>query len=123
MMFINISCGIGIIYTASPLAQESIGLTPAQAAGVVGLMSIFNGLGRLGWASLSDYLGRPGTYTAFFIIEVVAFWVLPDITSVILFQLVLYLILTCYGGGLPLSRRISAICSAPRSWAPSMATS
>jgi hypothetical protein len=99
MMFINISCGIGIIYTASPLAQESIGLTPAQAAGVVGLMSIFNGLGRLGWASLSDYLGRPGTYTAFFIIQIVAFWVLPDITSVILFQIVLYLILTCYGGG------------------------
>jgi MFS transporter, OFA family, oxalate/formate antiporter len=99
MMFINISCGIGIIYTASPLAQESIGLTPAQAAGVVGLMSIFNGLGRLGWASLSDYLGRPGTYTAFFIIQIVAFWVLPDITSVILFQIVVYLILTCYGGG------------------------
>ena len=99
MMFINISCGIGIIYTASPLAQESIGLTPAQAAGVVGLMSIFNGLGRLGWASLSDYLGRPSIYTAFFIIQIVAFWVLPDITSVILFQIVLYLILTCYGGG------------------------
>jgi hypothetical protein len=99
MMFINISCGIGIIYTASPLAQESIGLTPAQAAGVVGLMSIFNGLGRLGWASLSDYLGRPSTYTAFFIILIVAFCVLPDITSVILFQIVLYLILTCYGGG------------------------
>ena len=57
MMFINISCGIGIIYTASPLAQESIGLTPAQAAGVVGLMSVFNGLGRLGWASFSDLPG------------------------------------------------------------------
>jgi len=41
MMFINISCGIGIIYTASPLAQESIGLTPAEAAAVVGMMSIF----------------------------------------------------------------------------------
>ena len=99
MMFINISCGIGIIYTASPLAQESIGLTPAQAAGVVGLMSIFNGLGRLGWASFSDYLGRPNTYTVFFILQVVAFWVLPSITSIILFQVVLYLILTCYGGG------------------------
>jgi len=99
MMFINISCGIGIIYTASPLAQESIGLTPAQAAGVVGLMSIFNGLGRLGWASFSDYLGRPNTYTVFFIVQIVAFWVLPSITSIILFQVVLYLILTCYGGG------------------------
>jgi OFA family oxalate/formate antiporter-like MFS transporter len=99
MMFINISCGIGIIYTASPLAQESIGLTPAQAAGVVGLMSVFNGLGRLGWASFSDYLGRANTYTLFFAIQIVAFWVLPSITSIILFQVVLYLILTCYGGG------------------------
>jgi OFA family oxalate/formate antiporter-like MFS transporter len=99
MMFINISCGIGIIYTASPLAQESIGLTPAQAAGVVGLMSIFNGLGRLGWASFSDYLGRANTYTLFFALQIVAFWLLPDIHSVILFQVVLYMILTFYGGG------------------------
>ncbi|MGE5232246.1 MAG: MFS transporter [Deltaproteobacteria bacterium] len=99
MMFINISCGIGIIYTASPLAQQSIGLTPAEAAGVVGLMSIFNGLGRLGWASFSDYLGRANTYTLFFAVEILAFWFLPSITSVIMFQVVLYLILTFYGGG------------------------
>jgi len=99
MMFINISCGIGIIYTASPLAQESIGLTPAQAAGVVGLMSIFNGLGRLGWASFSDYLGRANTYTLFFAVQILAFWFLPSITSVIMFQVVLYMILTFYGGG------------------------
>lgn len=99
MMFINISCGIGIIYTASPLAQESIGLTPSEAAGVVGLMSIFNGLGRLGWASFSDFLGRANTYTLFFVIEILAFYFLPTITSVILFQVVLYLILSCYGGG------------------------
>jgi MFS transporter, OFA family, oxalate/formate antiporter len=99
MMFINISCGIGIIYTASPLAQQSIGLTPGEAAGVVGLMSIFNGLGRLGWASFSDYLGRANTYTLFFAVEILAFWFLPSITSVILFQVVLYMILTFYGGG------------------------
>ena len=99
MMFINISCGIGIIYTASPLAQESIGLTPAQAAGVVGLMSIFNGLGRLGWASFSDYLGRANTYTLFFAVQIGAFWLLPDIHSIIMFQVVLYMILTFYGGG------------------------
>ena len=99
MMFINISCGIGIIYTASPLAQESIGLTAAQAAAVVGLMSIFNGLGRIGWATFSDFLGRANTYTFFFVVEIAAFYFLPDITSIILFQVVLYLILTMYGGG------------------------
>ncbi len=99
MMFINISCGIAVIYAASPLAQESIGLTAAEAAGVVGLMSLFNGVGRLAWASASDYLGRPNTYAIFFIVQIIAFYVLPSITSVILFQIVLYTILTCYGGG------------------------
>ena len=99
MMFINISCGIGVIYSASPLAQESIGLTPGEAAAVVGMMAIFNGLGRLGWASFSDFLGRANTYTLFFVIQIAAFYFLPNITSVILFQVVLYLILTCYGGG------------------------
>jgi len=99
MMFINISCGIGIIYTASPLAQESIGLTPSEAAAVVGMMAIFNGLGRIGWASFSDFLGRANTYTLFFVIEIFAYYFLPNIKSIILFQFVLYLILTCYGGG------------------------
>ncbi|GAA5215064.1 OFA family MFS transporter [Corallincola platygyrae] len=99
MMFINISCGIAVIYSASPLAQESIGLSAVEAAAIVGLMSLFNGLGRITWASLSDYLGRPTTYMAFFLIQIVAFYLLPNISSVILFQIVLYTILTCYGGG------------------------
>lgn len=99
MMFINISCGIGVIYSASPLAQESIGLSPAEAAAVVGLMSLFNGLGRIGWASFSDVLGRGQTYMVFFLIQIAAFVILPNITSVLLFQIVLYTILTCYGGG------------------------
>jgi OFA family oxalate/formate antiporter-like MFS transporter len=99
MMFINISCGIGVIYSASPLAQETIGLSPVEAAAVVGLMSLFNGLGRIGWASASDYLGRGYTYMTFFLIQIVAFILLPNIGSVILFQVVLYTILTTYGGG------------------------
>ncbi len=99
MMFINISCGIAVIYSASPLAQESIGLNAAEAAAVVGLMSVFNGLGRITWASLSDYLGCPNTYIAFFVIQILAFSLLPNISSVILFQIVLFTILTCYGGG------------------------
>ncbi|GGA74901.1 MFS transporter [Neiella marina] len=99
MMFINISCGIGVIYSASPLAQESIGLSAAEAAAVVGLMSLFNGLGRIGWASFSDVLGRGQTYMVFFLIQIAAFVILPNITSVLVFQIVLYTILTCYGGG------------------------
>jgi OFA family oxalate/formate antiporter-like MFS transporter len=99
MLFINVTCGIAIISVASPMAQEIAGLTPIAAASMVGIMGLFNGAGRIGWASLSDYIGRPNTYTAFFAIQIVAFFLLPTVSSAFLFQLLIFLILTCYGGG------------------------
>jgi MFS transporter, OFA family, oxalate/formate antiporter len=99
MLFINVTCGIAIISVASPMAQEIAGLTPIAAASMVGIMGLFNGGGRIGWASLSDYIGRPNTYTAFFAIQIVAFFLLPTASSAFLFQLLIFLILTCYGGG------------------------
>jgi OFA family oxalate/formate antiporter-like MFS transporter len=99
MLFINVTCGIAVISVASPIAQEIVGMTAVQAAAVVGLTGLFNGAGRIAWASLSDYIGRPNTYTAFFAIQIVAFFLLPNLSSVLLFQIVLYLIMTCYGGG------------------------
>lgn len=99
MLFINVTCGIAIISVASPMAQEIAGMTSIAAASMVGLMGLFNGGGRIGWASLSDYIGRPNTYTAFFAIQIVAFFLLPSVSNAFLFQLLIFLILTCYGGG------------------------
>ncbi|WP_085505340.1 L-lactate MFS transporter [Thalassobacillus devorans] len=99
MLFINVTCGIAILSVASPMAQEIAGLSAAAAATMVGLMGFFNGAGRIAWASISDYIGRPNVYTTFFIIQVVAFFALPGITHAILFQVVVFLIITCYGGG------------------------
>jgi OFA family oxalate/formate antiporter-like MFS transporter len=56
-------------------------------------------LGRIGWASLSDFIGRPTTYMAFFIIQIAAYFILPSISNALLFQILLFLIITCYGGG------------------------
>jgi len=99
MMFINISCGIAIISVASPMVQEFTGLGAMAAAAIVGMNGLFNGLGRISWASLSDYLGRANTFILFFVIEIVAFWTLPEIKEILLFQTLLYLIMSCYGGG------------------------
>ena len=100
MLFINVTCGIAIISVASPMAQEIAGLTPAAAAAMVGFMGLFNGIGAA-WVGLlsSDIIGRPLTYTAFFVIQIIAFLALPSITHAIAFQLVIFLIMTCYGGG------------------------
>ncbi|CAH0343792.1 OFA family MFS transporter [Bacillus sp. CECT 9360] len=99
MLFINITCGIAIISAASPLAQESIGLSPVAAAALVGVLGAFNGLGRIGWASVSDFIGRPNTYTTFFILQIIAFPLLTVTDNPLLFQIILAIIYTCYGGG------------------------
>ncbi len=99
MLFINVTCGIAILSAAKPLAIESIGMTTVQAAALVGVLGIFNGLGRLGWATISDFIGRPNTYTAFFVIQIALFALLPFTTNALLFQIMLAVVYTCYGGG------------------------
>ncbi len=99
MLFINVTCGIAIISVASPMAQDIAGLSAAAAAGMVGLMGLFNGLGRIGWASISDYIGRPNVYTSFFVIQTVAFMLLPNVSNGLLFQILVFIIVSCYGGG------------------------
>jgi len=99
MLFINVTCGIAIIGVASPLLQEVVGISAIAAAAAVGLMGIFNGAGRIFWASLSDYLTRPIVYIIFFATQALAFYMLPSITDIVIFQVVLYFIMSCYGGG------------------------
>jgi MFS transporter, OFA family, oxalate/formate antiporter len=99
MMLINTTAGIMMISVASPMAQEVVGLSAAAAATMVGIMGIFNGGGRLGWAAISDYIGRPNVFIIFFSIQIVAFLTLPFITSILVFQLLILLVVSCYGGG------------------------
>jgi OFA family oxalate/formate antiporter-like MFS transporter len=99
MMLINISAGIMLISVASPMAQEKVGMSAIAAAAMVGLMGLFNGGGRIGWATISDYIGRPTVYVIFFVVQLVFFLLLPYITNVYIFQFVIFAILTIYGGG------------------------
>ena len=99
MMFINISCGIAIIAAASPMMQEKLNYTPMEAAAVVGLIGVFNGLGRIIWSSLSDYLGRANTYIIFFAFQILAFYFLPKVSMEFAFLVILFTVITMYGGG------------------------
>ncbi|MDC3412697.1 OFA family MFS transporter [Aquibacillus sp. 3ASR75-11] len=99
MMLINISAGIMLISVASPMAQEKVGMTAIAAATMVGIMGLFNGGGRIGWATVSDYIGRSNVYVIFFVVQLVFFLLLPYITNGLLFQIVIFTILTIYGGG------------------------
>ena len=99
MLFLNVSAGIMIISQASPMAQQLVHMTPLAAAGMVGLISIFNGAGRVFWAFVSDYIGRARVYFLLYAIQAVVLFTLPHLTTVGAFSAALAIIGLCYGGG------------------------
>ena len=99
IFFSNITCGIGLLAVASPMAQEVVKMTPMAAASMVGIIGLINGLGRIFWSTISDYLGRSTVYVVFFLIQIFAFYALAETSSAFIFQLIVFVIISCYGGG------------------------
>ena len=111
VLCMNVTAGIGVLETASPLIQETFsdtalgagrGVTAAAAAGFVGLLSLFNLLGRFFWSSASDKLGRKTTYAIYFGLGILLYALVPTLgegAQLTLFVVVACVILSMYGGG------------------------
>ncbi len=102
VLFTNVTAGIGILEQASPMVQDFFpGVTPATAAGFVGLLSIGNMAGRVCWSSTSDYLGRKPTYMLYLGGGAVLFFLVTTAGSAALpfFVVLTFLIISFYGGG------------------------
>jgi MFS family permease len=104
VLCLNVSAGIGILGMASPMIQEMFRdrVTPAAAAGFAGLLSLFNIVGRIFWASLSDLLGRRATYAVFFVLGALLYASVPVVGAagaLAAFVAVFCVALTMYGGG------------------------
>ena len=65
-------------------------------------MGIFNGFGRLLWASLSDYIGRPLTCTILFVVNILMTISLIFLHAPALFTIAMAVLMTCYGAGFSL---------------------
>lgn len=124
VLCMNVSACIGILGAASPMLQETFGgaligqpelgfaevrndstSTTAAAlvgAGFVGLISVFNIFGRIGWASSSDKLGRKRTYFVFFVLGAILYCsaaYVAGFKSLSLFVACFCIISSMYGGG------------------------
>ena len=111
----NVTAGIGVIGVAKTMMIEIFGSTlptivTAGFAGTYVLMiSVFNMLGRIFWASMSDFIGRKATYFIFFSLGILlylsipysakAMSINPGITYLIMFYAASMIIFTMYGGG------------------------
>jgi OFA family oxalate/formate antiporter-like MFS transporter len=99
MLFLSVSAGIMIISQASPMAQQIVGLSAVAASGIVGVISIFNAVGRVFWAWMSDLIGRANVYLLLYCIYAVMFFLLPHAASRAVFTAEVAAIGLCYGGG------------------------
>ena len=104
VLCLNVTAGIGVLGQASAMSQEMFPghVTPVAAAGFVGLLSLFNMMGRFFWASTSDYIGRKNTYFCFFALGTALYLLVPwtgSIGSVTLFVACFVVIMSMYGGG------------------------
>ncbi len=121
VLCLNVTAGIGILAMASPLLQEvfagrligvqatftelnqgQLAAIATVAAAFTGFLSLFNILGRIFWASLSDHVGRKITYALFFVLGIVLYASIPWLAraqALGLFVASLCVIVSMYGGG------------------------
>src|ERR1700729_1789551 len=104
VLCMNVTAGIGVLGQASPMIQEMFPgrITPIAAASFVGLISLFNMVGRFFWASTSDFIGRRNTYMVFFTLGILLYALVPTfghMGSTPLFVAAFCIILSMYGGG------------------------
>ena len=115
VLFMNVTAGIGILAQASPLIQETFLLkgisaptadqtkaAAATAAGFVGLLSLFNLVGRFFWSSTSDFIGRKYTYMIYLGLGCLLYALVPSLSqsgNLVLFVVAFCIILSMYGGG------------------------
>jgi len=116
MLFLNVSAGLGLISQLSPLAQDYykplvtdptitgdalVKVLAAAGGTVVSITAIFNGLGRLFWARVSDTIGRKAVFGTMFATQAIIYILiaLGILSNYWIFMIAGCYLLACYGGG------------------------
>lgn len=104
----NVTAGIGILEKASPIYQDyfpmagaAAGALAAAAAGYVAMLSLGNMLGRIGWSSLSDVIGRKNAYRMYLGVGALMYLTitLMENSNKLVFIVATIVILSFYGAG------------------------
>ncbi len=111
----NVTAGLGVLGVAKTMMTDLFGralpelVDGAFAATYVLIISVFNMVGRFGWASLSDVIGRKRVYSIFFGLGIVLYLFVPVCAAgagggrpllwLVAFYATTMIIFTMYGGG------------------------
>lgn len=98
ILTLSVTAGISLISVAADAASDIAGMTAAAAATLVGIMGLFNGVGRIAWAAVSDKIGRMPAFLGILGLQGLALIAIPHAGNAVVFYILAALIYTCYGG-------------------------
>jgi MFS transporter, OFA family, oxalate/formate antiporter len=105
--FLYSLAGLGVISLLSPMMQSLVaakepGMGAAELAAIgatlIAFASIGNSVGRLLWAWVSDAIGRVNTFIIMLGTSTVAYLLVPQVNSPLLFGILICYCIACYGG-------------------------
>ena len=99
MYMTAVTSGLMITGHASNIGQELAGLTAGEGAIMVAVLAVGSTVGRFGFGSASDYIGRFNTLVIILGLNaIVMFLVMPQATSFVLFLASVCVVGACFGG-------------------------
>ncbi|HEY4442183.1 MAG TPA: OFA family MFS transporter [Candidatus Elarobacter sp.] len=98
MLFCSVTAGILVISNAVPIFSDLTGTSAAVAAFTVGMLAIFNGIGRTLWGYISDRIGRNNAYIMILGIQAAIFALMPVLHAPVAVAVAFGLVLLCNGG-------------------------
>jgi OFA family oxalate/formate antiporter-like MFS transporter len=114
LMSVNTMSGLSIISQASPILQEMGKASVETAAFLVGIIAIFNGVGRIFWSWVSDLTSRKIAFFLMYLTEVILFWTYHSINSLTLLAVATFVVAMCYGGAYGITPAFAADYFGPR---------
>jgi OFA family oxalate/formate antiporter-like MFS transporter len=118
LMSLNTLAGLSIMSQAAPIFEEMGKASAIMAAGLVGIVSIANGAGRVFWAWISDLTTRKTAFFVMYLLQAVLFWSYHAISSISILTIVTFIIVMCYGGGYGVTPAFAADYFGPRDVGP-----
>ena len=114
LMSVNTMSGLSIISQASPILQEMGKAGAETAAFLVGIVAIFNGVGRIFWSWVSDLTSRKIAFFLMYLVEVIVFWTYHSLSSLPLLSIATFVVAMCYGGAYGITPAFAADYFGPR---------
>jgi OFA family oxalate/formate antiporter-like MFS transporter len=99
ILALNTTAGIALVSQAADAARDIAEVSAGTAAGLVAVLALFNGAGRIFWAGLSDKIGRMMAFVGMLGLQAVCFLLLPRLSAFAVFAVLAAIIYLCYGGG------------------------